>query len=658
MKRESSSAVAVVAMNMVVISLLVINKAYKAHLDKLAKQYSKYNKVNHSNFAKNSKIGKEEKIKVLKQVVAELPPAENILKDGLLHYPLTEISKYQLFSQSVEEMFYEKVKRLQKMEIVPYQIPHYMLVGAGLSECAISKNYTVSLENTNLLNRLLPTLCVALSVAISLQIVELGTDVKREILDSAILEEIETVFEYPEYFFPMENYALSSTNPHVVNIEREITYQDQFGAILAKNLPMKAKIEEILQSGFTDYTNTFSYILGIENLSIEDKVHFILQSNLTSYQNIFHFLLWDSGLMQFESMEYIVNSNIATYEEKFQFIAREERFTTEQKVWYALMIPNDSFERVFQDLLTMDGVSTDQIINTIIEADMVPFETLFNTILKSDVLPKEQFVMLLVSYHNNYNSATVEEKIHYMMQITSFSDSFKADAYLAILSSCYSLEESVDFILNDYGITYLDYLNYYTIASENLTSEQRMVLSLFERINIEKEKYILEHYAFESKEQLYAVIGGVAAESTNSYYDMYWVSNVFFNRITDCNYAKKGENPYLQFIAPKQFAVYASRAYKLYLTPSNQTRQAKFCIAKQAFYDMFYAGYDGIRHDYLEFRESSSTLYTHYVVKSGNRYGVLMDTSKRIIYENLVEEELSLEEQDALVLQLITERVE
>ena len=63
---------------------------------------------------------------------------------------------------------------------------------------------------------------------------------------------------------------------------------------------------------------------------------------------------------------------------------------------------------------------------------------------------------------------------------------------------------------------------------------------------------------------------------------------------------------------------------------------------------MFYAAYEGIEHNWTEFR-SSGTIefsnnqaidYTNCTITKGNRYGGrVMNESSRIIYDNLLKEE-------------------
>lgn len=269
----------------------------------------------------------------------------------------------------------------------------------------------------------------------------------------------------------------------------------------------------------------------------------------------------------------------------------------------------------------------------------MPFKTLFAYILSLDDLTKDQLTDYLTLYHASYNEVTLEDLVNYILEIDFFTSEEQINCIWTILSQ-YPLDYRIAFILDFHKITYRDYIDLFRKNQKEYSAKEMRIIQLFKKVNLEKEAYILKNYAFESKQQLDEVVAGGAAEGANSYDDLYCVANVFFNRITHPYYAQKGENPYFQFIEPKQFSVYGSGSYLKYLYPLNYQYDQKYQLAKLAFYDMFYLGYVGIVHNYTEFRSWDTFTYSdHYVVSRGNRYGNPMSDTVRIQYEQLQKED-------------------
>ncbi len=629
MKKENNTVV-FLTLNMIILSLVILNKNYKTVLEKFSKQYINLKKNNSIDSIRNGEAVQNRKLKVYHEILQKVEPVKKSIED-LEKRPILELLDCTILSKTVEDFLIDKLKEMQKMEIVEYHPFEYFLRDNEATNCMFVSN-DISFLSSKANEKKIPKEFI-LSVAIIIYLnlwYGFIQNIDLNLLNTTIIEDIQEfiddtiVFRFPKSF-----------NESQKNSLKEINYEEQFALFLQEDISINQKLDKIIHSGSTDSKNIFLYILSINDLSMESKINAILNSNLTSFEEVSHFLLLNSGLSQSENMEYIIQYQGATYEEKFDFI-KSEHFTLKQKIWFTLLIPNTSFQNVFNDLLTIENITVDLLLEEIIKADVVSFESLFRVLLNNDTLTKEQLVQALVYYDASYNSITLEEKVNFIFEIQTFSDQEKTEIFWKLLAS-YSLKDRENFILNYYNIDFQDYISILKKSDNQLTREEQMILQLYEKINEEKENYILENYAFESKEQLDAVVAGVSAEGAWSYYDLYWVSNVFFNRITDSYYSKKGINPYLQFIASKQFAVYENGSYRLYLNSSNSDYEKKFKLAKQAFYDMFYDGYDGIVHDFLSFRSWGTVDYSDtYIVQGGNRYGGAMRVSQRILYENLL----------------------
>lgn len=422
---------------------------------------------------------------------------------------------------------------------------------------------------------------------------------------------------------------------------------------------MDDKIEQILHGDLTNTRNTFNFVLGIENASLEEKREAILHSGLADCTEIYDFLLSREELPFLQTMEAIVYSDVGTFEEKFDCIVSQKRLSSEQKIWFTLLIPNTPFEKVYQNLYQLPEVTEEQIIENTIRANIIPFTTLFNTVLNHNTLDSETIAYYIVSYNDNYNSVSIEEKFTYIQGIERFDEEVKIDYGWEVLKGdtleqfipgCYGLTMSEKIILDYYGMDFNDYLALYKISTEEQTIEQRIVFQLFEKINDVKKKYVLEHY-FENENQFTVSNAIIAAEGGDSYYDLYWVANTGFNRTIDKRYIKShGTSPYQQLIADGQFIVYETDKYEVYLYSNSIKAQ----YSELALCNMFYAGYEGRAHDYTEFRSSYVDIFsnnrakdytTGKKVSGGNRYGGRkLQESDIVIHEDLVRNSETLEE--------------
>lgn len=671
MRKENSAVTSnatVVAVNVIILAILMAKtcKPIFNELADLVTQFSeikkkekvvknelqKYEKMHKgrmpesevSSKLKNQELQfKESKLEIIEKTQTVIGPLSPLVEQSIRSFTLDEIRDNILVSQNVRNYIMEKVKELEKMEIVPYESQSILAVASPvqmIKENAIDSFLSVSSINevvdvkantlSNRFNRM--NLICNMAVAIIL-LHTFGMNIEKiESFDTMIIEDMEDFLE-------------------------------------------TSVLEESFEDKPTDYKTQFNEILSQEGISLDDKLDKIISSKITSIDNVFDFVfeIENTELKLYDKMEKIIKCPNATFEEKFHFISKREELTTSQKIWYTLLIPNFSFEKTYLYLLTIDEVSEEEVIENIIHADIIPFTTLFNTLLKQDNLNIENFAYYISIYNANYNSVTLEEKFSYILRIQQFDEEEKIDCIWELLKgdllnnvvpdSC-GLTECEKFILDFYGMTFSDYLDLYNVSIENQTSDQRMVFQLFERILDTKIQYILDHYAFMSMEQLIDVLGGVAAEGANNYYDLYWVSNVLFNRITDSKYVKKGINPYDQFIAKAQFSVYANGSYKLYIDATHPDYTKKYNLAKLAFCNMFYAAYDGIEHGYLEFRSSGTVEFSdnramdyenNCIVVKGNRYGGrILNEDLRIQYEYLYKgEKVEFDEQNILKREIL-----
>ena len=485
---------------------------------------------------------------------------------------------------------------------------------------------------------------------------------KQDIID--FCEQLHIIEE--NYLIPIDEDVKSSTSmvstASVSSEKLKRTILKQWFGIMAV-LTVFPSNPELSIKDFSDYLET-SVIESLKEFSLDEKEHFLL------YSDAYEIIKESTPYTTEEKVEAILTSGVpnerkwnrlfaldeitldqvmeiamefGTEEEILQFIVQTDRLTIEQKVWYALMLLNVPFETILDELLTIDNANQNQIIQNIIDSDMVSFETLFHAIIKLEGLTKEQLVDYLSFYHTDYHDISLEKSVCYLLE-WSFSKEDKIDYIWALLDK-YSLLEKKKFILEFYDITPEEYKNIYWQSVEDLDENQQMAYGLLEKVYQEEALYILENYSFNSRAELDILVAGVAAEGANHYDDLYCVINVIFNRMTSRRYVEKGESPYLQFISEGQFAVYETGKYLMYLYPRNELYAQKYAVAQQAVYDMLFAAYNGIAHNYTQFRSWSTESFSDvYIVKEGNRYRYVMSESSRIQYENLLNEEIQEEE--------------
>ena len=298
------------------------------------------------------------------------------------------------------------------------------------------------------------------------------------------------------------------------------SYEEKFDKILdIKGLTNEEKIDEIINSNITGYENIFNYLIT-KNPNYERIIPIIINSNITNIENIFNYLISLDGIKRYDLMEYILNSDVITNHELFSYIIQCEKFTIKEKVWYSLLIPNTTIENIFDELL--DDKTKDIIIENIIDIDLIPFDTLFTSILKCNAFNSKDLIKYLVYYNNNssYNAITLEEIINYTFSIKRFTFEEHVECIWLLLKN-YPLETREEFILSYFNITKQEYLDLFGLNFESLDINQKIILKLYELINQEKEDYILEHYDFNSKNELDITVAIVAAEGYKSYEDLY-----------------------------------------------------------------------------------------------------------------------------------------
>ena len=630
MKKERNSMV-ILALNSTMLALVILSKKYRPMLESFASQYT--------NLRKDMKRNKKQMIAYKKQLEILLEEAKSkigdfgsLVNETLQNYSIHEIARYEPISKDVQTCICQKLEKVYDGEFVRYVVPTSHLAFAGVDSSSISVSPTELIADTekwkNFMNaNILKNLCYTMTLIIAFQSWSVTNSMTDNIsLDNVIIEELE------EFFSDTINYRVYAFHDHLENIESmKLEYQK-----IEEPMTLEQRIEWIFLSN-DSYESKFDRILKFHDLTIEQAVDIIIHSNITDFTNIFEYILAMQQLKQYEKIDYIVNSNIVTYEELFHFFIVQKQFTVEQKIDYILQIPCVSFERLWTDLFTIEGASQEQIIINIIKADIVSFDTLFHKIVALDDFTKEKLTYYLKLYNASYNSIILEDMVTYVFHLDMLTKEEQIECVWELLSS-YTLNDRVQFLLHYYQVTLDEYRELFIGKKTNLSEDEYTLLSFIEKVYSEKEKFILENHFFESKSQLDQTVAGCAAEGANHYIDLYGVANVIFNRITQPYYAEKGRNPYLQFIAPKQFEVYETGSYLSYLYPKDILYERKYRLAMMAFYDMFYSNYDGIMHNYLEFRSWGTTSFSNtYFVIGGNRYGVPMNPSTRIKYENLLE---------------------
>ena len=634
---------AILLVNVAIFMGVTLHKKYKPQLEKLTRQYVKLKNENSKDKRQNLnyKKGINELVENAKTVIGDVG---NLLVETMKTYSAQDISKYSLISEKVEKMIGQK---LESRKVVQSRRPETLALTSINPSITVTEiiakekietmNPITSMlhgkqEDFNLLDvnsdivtpevmhhpiiatPFLRDLCVTLAlisafntIATSISLQEMNN------VDTAIVQDVEEFLDGIDYISKEETAEI-----------QDWTVEKQINAILSSNHTYEAKMNQILK---------------LPELSLEEAISTIMHLNIATYENVFNYVLSIQGLEHYKKMDYIINSSIATYEEKFHFVMNLKDIPIGQKIWHVLLIPNISFEQVWDDLLKVEDITQEQIIKSIIDADIFPFDTLFQKIENLEGITQEQLATYLVYYQATYNCVTDTEILQYILNLDFFTQEQQLDCIWAFLSK-YSLNKRTTIILDYYNMTYEDYLNLYTVKS-NLTEEQSIVWNLMERINAEKEIYVLEHYSFDSKEQLDETIAICAAEGHNSYEDLYWVASTVLNRSENPHYIQLyGANPYSQVTAYKQFAVYESGSYLFYLYPRGVQYEVQNNLARQAFLDVFYGGSDVTAHNFVQFRSWNTEEFSNiYIVNGGNRYGTPVDPNTQIKCENLEEQD-------------------
>lgn len=633
MKKESNLKT-VFAVNIVILTLIALNKTYKPVLEKLSEQYIKLKRENKDKLNRKSINYKEMTTKILKEAKTKVGPLENLLNETLINHNIQDATK--TMSKEVQVYLDKKFNALKDglvQYVMAYQVPRQTITSFKTGSNVIITDIGSTKEIIDSTYAEITSLVLSCrEVAPTLKQSFTGTE---EIKNVPNFSNMINQFIVKHCCFPvalmvaLNSFGLSNKANEYDSLDYEITTD-------LENYFTDPEVITELEESLLDFMENISPLtdsltdIAHTPVTIDQKINGILASEETTYQEKFNAILDLTEITFEERLDRIIHSGITTYDEIFEFLTQKSEFTIDQKIWYALLIPNQSFETVFLKLLTIEGITEEQVIQSIINADLVSFETLFDSILKIEGLTKERLTKYLCLYQADYNSITLKEKVQYVFQIDMLSQKEKVDCIWDLMSE-YSLPDKILFILDLYNITYQDYINLYSMNTKDLTEEYRMILHFFEKVNLEKITYILENYPFASKEQLDIVIACCAAEGANSYADLYCVANTVYNRVTNPYYIQKwGENPYNQVIAPSQFTVYGKNKYLPYLNATDPLYERKCKLALVAFCDMFYYGYDV--HDYVQFRGwNKKTFSNNYVIEGGNRYDTLMDDSIRTI---------------------------
>lgn len=150
-----------------------------------------------------------------------------------------------------------------------------------------------------------------------------------------------------------------------------------------------------------------------------------------------------------------------------------------------------------------------------------------------------------------------------------------------------------------------------------ITKEDK-ITSILDRYNLTKEEFNI----------ISAIV--LSEAESNSYEDAYAVINTIYNRTHSKNWVKsinsrygnnKGENLYYQAIAPNQFTVYESGAYKKNLNKTNS-------VSYDAIIDFLYT--EEVIHNYLSFRSHNIKVKNSETFSNnGNNYfNVLLDSNR------------------------------
>ena len=159
----------------------------------------------------------------------------------------------------------------------------------------------------------------------------------------------------------------------------------------------------------------------------------------------------------------------------------------------------------------------------------------------------------------------------------------------------------------------------------SLDSYQTVTITETDKVN-----YILDNYNL-SKDQFKVLVAIVLSEAQgNSYEDAYAVINTIYNRTHSKNWIRsinnyfgkdKGKSLYYQAIAPNQFTVYKSGAYKKHLNNTSS-------LGYQAIIDFLYS--EKIMHNYLSFRSHSIKISGSecFSAKGNNYFNVIKEENR------------------------------
>lgn len=634
MRKMNQMQMALIAVNSIFIASALLHSNYKKDIEKLAQRYFLLKKrIKQNNIQDYKKVMNE----FFGEIVKKVGPIEELVQKGFLNDVETFMQtvkfdpKIKKFIQdAMEGLFLEQTTRNISNE--EKMIPKAKITNTEFKDLTISKTtpcfnvpaepIVTELTSKNLEKNFFKTFMGSMALIITLnsfgvEIIESENTIITEVIENQKNIVAETIEDLNVF---LENFTDRTL---------DIKFDD------------KQTMINILNSDLS-YEKKFNQIFLLKDYTFDEKIDIILSSYETSYQNIFDYILSKSSIPIDIKMDKIMNSTITNTTNIMNYIVESKYLTVEEKVWYVLTMSNESYEKRFKALLTIENATQNQIIKHIINSDIISFKNIFDNILKLENLTKEQFLDY-ISYYNSiysnqfnekYNAISIQAISSYILNTNFLTKEEQVDCIWNLLEN-YTLNDKINFVLNLYQITYSDYINLLSLKQKNLSEEHFMICRFFDKVNQEKEIYIIAKY-FDSKAQLDKVVAGCAAEGSYHYNDLYAVANVFFNRTTNIRYAKKyGKNPYYQFIAKGQFEVYSNGAYLKYLNSNS----GKAALAKQAFYDMFYNNYEGIQHSYLEFRSWDTVDFSNNIfVKGGNRYGVQMNEKTRILYSDLMEE--------------------
>ena len=228
------------------------------------------------------------------------------------------------------------------------------------------------------------------------------------------------------------------------------------------------------------------------------------------------------------------------------------------------------------------------------------------------------------------------KKIQILLKILNFKTTSSITLSLFILLNCTGSSKS-NIINSDSNISYqiiedekinkrevnkIVFKHNNCVLFENNLESDAFVVE--EPVEIDKFSAVMDEYNL-TYEQLDLVIAGCVAEACvegNNYDDAYAVANTLYNRINSITWvdyissimgSERGYSLYYQFIAPGQFEVYETGAYKKYL-------DQKDLIGYQAVIDMFYSKV--VMNNYLSFRSNNTNLSISYetFASNGNKY--------------------------------------